>query len=176
MDIWTYDFVNSKPGVVIAYVVFVALTIYTWFWVINGFMKAVTNKENKAMPVGTVLVTTHRYDLKSCPEGYVVVRRMNYGEELQRTEMATKFTLGGAGNNVDKDSFSGALDINTTAVALWDFANLIIDHNITDETEKLLNFKNPNDVKRLDSTVGKEIGEAIDEWNAAKDTQDTKNS
>lgn len=128
------------------------------------------------MPVGTVLVTTKRFDLKSCPEGYVIVRRMNYGEELQRTEMATKFTLGGAGASVDKDSFSGALDINTTAVALWDFANLIIDHNITDEQDKLLNFKNPGDVKRLDSTIGKEIGEAIDEWNAAKETEDTKNS
>jgi hypothetical protein len=133
-------------------------------------------KETKAMPIGTVLVTTKRYDLKTLPEGYVVVRRMTYGEELQRTEMATKFTLGGAGASLDKDSFSGALDINTTAVALWDFANLIVDHNITDENENNLNFKNPNDVKRLSSVVGKEIGEAIDEWNAAKDTQDTKNS
>jgi hypothetical protein len=133
-------------------------------------------KEKKAMPVGTVLVTTKRYDLASCPEGYVIVRRMNYGEELQRTEMATKFTLGGGGSSVDKDNFSGALDINTTAVALWDFANLIIDHNITDDTDTPLNFKNPRDVKRLDSTVGKEIGAAIDEWNAVKETEDTKNS
>lgn len=129
------------------------------------------------MPVGVVLVSTKRYELKTLPEAYVVVRRMNYGEELDRTGMATKFKMGAAGEG-SKDAFQGELDINTKEVALWDFSNLIVDHNITDENEKILNFKDPNSVKKLASNIGKEIGECIDAWqtDVVKDTTEVKNS
>lgn len=121
------------------------------------------------MPVGTVMVSTKRFDLTTLPEGYVVVRRMNYGEELDRSGMATTFKVGSTGTNnaANKDQFQGQLDIDTKKVTLWDFANLIVDHNITDDNERLLNFKNPADVAALHPIIGKEIGDCIDNWQAA---------
>lgn len=128
------------------------------------------------MPVATVLAETHRYDLKTCPEGYVIVRRMTYGEELARSGMATKFTVGGGGANTKKEDFKGEIDINTEEVALWDFANLIVEHNLTDDKEQPLNFKNRAHVRALQRDVGKEIGDCIDEWNSQIDSEETKNS
>jgi len=136
------------------------------------------SKEIKAMPVGVVLISTNKVELTLLPGGYVTVRRMNYGEELDRTGLATKFKMGSTKTENAKDSFAGELDINTKEIALWDFANLIVDHNITDENERLLNFKNPADVARLHPLVGKEIGEAIDAWQsqALETSDEVKNS
>lgn len=125
------------------------------------------------MPVGTVTNTVSEpIPLKTLPEGFVIVRRMSYGEELQRSAIATKFTVGGSNT---KD-FGGEVDIQTEKLALWDFANLVVDHNITDEKERKLNFKNEADVRMLSSEIGKEIGDIIDDFNAVKETKEVKNS
>ena len=126
------------------------------------------------MPVAVVTNNfSEKIMLTTLPEGYVVVRRMSYGEELERSQLATKFTMGASAGTKD---FAGEMDIQTEKVALWDFAHLIVEHNLTDENETLLNFKNAKDVNRLDNVVGKEIGEIIDNFNAAKDSEEVKNS
>jgi hypothetical protein len=108
------------------------------------------------------------------PDGFVVVRRMTYGEELARSGKATKLLVGGDGKN--KADFQGEVDIQTEALALWDFANLVVEHNCEDIDGRTLNFKNVNDVKKLDSRIGKEIGEIIDAFNTVEETEEVKNS
>lgn len=125
--------------------------------------------------ISNVVNETHKYELKTLPEAYIVVRRMNYGEELIRSEMSTKFLVGGQANGKKDANVQGELDIQTSTVALWDFANLIVEHNITDEKDNPLDFKRPQVVRSLPGRLGKEIGECIDEWNSVEETEDIKN-
>ena len=126
------------------------------------------------MPVAVVTNNvSEKMMLKTLPEGYVIVRRMTYGEELERSQIATKFTMGA---QVGSKDFAGELDVQTAKVALWDFSHLVIEHNLTDANDTLLNFKNATDVNRLDVTVGKEIGQIIDDFNAVAETPEVKNS
>ena len=123
------------------------------------------------MPVATIVTGTERHELKTLPEGYVVIRRMNYGESLKRQAMSTRFLVAGS----NQKDFQGELDMQTEAVALWDFGNCIIEHNLTDENDKPLNFKNPVDVKRLAKPVGDEIAKFIDDLNNFEDSDEAKN-
>lgn len=127
------------------------------------------------MPVAVVTnILSEKKDLASCPGGYVIVRRMNYGEKLYRSNIATRMLM--STDKASKDTFQGELDMQTEEVAYWEFANLVVEHNLTDDNEKPLNFKNRADVKRLDGSVGDEIGKIIDEWNNAEETEEVKNS
>lgn len=126
------------------------------------------------MPVAVVVnAQSDKIDLQTCPGAYVIVRRMNYGEKLLRDGMAARFLMSGSA----KDSgMQGEIDMQTEEVALWEFANLVVEHNLTDANETPLNFKNKAHVKMLDSAIGDEIGQLIDAQNAAKDTEEVKNS
>lgn len=130
------------------------------------------------MPVATIIDSvSDKKPLASLPDAYVIVRRMNYGEQLARTGMATRFLVGSDGKNGgNADAFKGELDIQTAEVALWDFANLVVEHNLTDANEHPLNFKNPAHVRSLHPKVGEEIGQIIDEWNDSENSEETKNS
>lgn len=119
------------------------------------------------MPVGTVTSSTERFELKTLPGAYIVVRRMTYGEKLKRQDdMLSMKTRKG----------EDAMEISTffSKTALRDFT-LIVEHNITDENERLLNFKDAKDVMALDPRVGEEIGNLIDKINSFEDDADTKN-
>lgn len=124
------------------------------------------------MPVAVFINKTDRFELDTVPEGYVVVRRMNYGESLKRQAMATKIYM--EQNTASKD-MRGEVDIQSELVTFWEFANLVIEHNLTDESDRPLNFKNVADVVRLDGPVGDEIGKIIDEYNGTRDSDETKN-
>lgn len=124
------------------------------------------------MPIAVVLTTEQKFELETLPEAYVIVRRMNYGESLRRQGMLTKFNISASGGSKD---FSGQLDLQQEAVTMWDFSNLVVDHNLTDENDKPLNFKNVNDVKRLDGVIGNEIGKIIDDFNNPESSEEVKN-
>lgn len=121
------------------------------------------------MPRATVASETEKFELKSLPEGYVVIRRMTYGEKLNRTDSMM---------NMRTTSEDKQMEINMMSkkIAFQDFANLIIDHNLTDENDKPLNFKSAADVERLDPRIGDEIGQLIDGINSFEDKSDVKNS
>ncbi len=125
------------------------------------------------MPIAVVLNTEEKFELKLLEGAYVTIRRMNYGESLKRQSMATKFFIDGSQNSKD---FKGELDVQQETVTLWDFANLVTDHNLTDENDKPLNFKNVADVKRLDGALGQEIGKYIDDFNRFEGLDEIKNS
>lgn len=121
------------------------------------------------MPRATVASETEKFELKSLPEGYVVVRRMTYGEKLNRTDSMMNMRTTGEDREMQ-------FQMMTRKIAFQDFGNLIIEHNLTDENDKPLNFKNAADVERLDPRIGDEIGQLIDGINSFEDSQDTKNS
>lgn len=127
------------------------------------------------MPIAVVTnSTSDRLPLKTLPEAYVVVRRMNYGEKLLRSNMATKLLMSGSRDKNDKD-VQAEVDMQTELVAYWDFANLITEHNLQDADGRELNFRNPSDVKKLDSVIGEEVGQLIDNFNSPEESDEVKN-
>ena len=122
------------------------------------------------MPRATVAVDTERFDLKTLPEGFVVIRRMTFGEKLERTDQMMKIH----GSTVDKDN-PFEMSMSTKRIALKDFGALIVEHNLTDENDRMLNFKDAKDVVRLDPKVGDEITELIDSINSYEGSQELKN-
>ena len=127
------------------------------------------------MAIAVVTNNTERFELKTAPpDGYVVVRRMTWGEKLKRNGMMTNFRMDVGGSKKDENV---AMDVNLfqEKVTLWEFANLIVEHNLTDDKLVQLNFKNPVDVSRLGPIVGEEIQKRIDEINAFEEDDEVKN-
>lgn len=114
------------------------------------------------MPRATVTTDAERHPLKMAPpDGFVVLRRMSYGEVLHRRDMGMKMSMEGAGK---KDS---RIDIATiqTATTFYEFQKTIVDHNLEDETGRKLDFSNMADFQRLDPRVAAEIEELIKDMN-----------
>jgi hypothetical protein len=123
------------------------------------------------MPVAVVKAETERFDLKSLPEGYIVVRVMTYGEKIQRTGMTGAMKL----LKDNKSDYVGELSMATENITLWDFANLITEHNLQDTDGRTLNFKDPRDVRNLGPKIGEEIGTYIDQLNNFEADEDLGN-
>lgn len=126
------------------------------------------------MAIATVTSNTDRKELKSCPpDGYVVIRRMNYGESLKRKEMMASIAM-----QMDGKKGEGAkvqMDLLQEKTALWEFANLIVDHNLTDDKDRRLDFRNPKDVMMIRGQVGDEIQLYINDLNSFEDDEAVKN-
>ena len=123
------------------------------------------------MPRATIMQNNQRFELQSCPDGYIVIRRMTYGEKLNRQD--DMMNMQTSANPKDTEM---RIQIMAKRVALQDFANLIIEHNLTDDNDLPLNFRNPADVNRLDPRVGDEIGQLIDKVNSFEEAGEVKNS
>jgi len=158
---------------IVYYIIPIAELIFIPLYAGRMVYKWLVKRRSTAMPVGTITNTTSdKLALNTAPpDGYVIVRRMTYGEEMHRSSLAARFLMGGTSS---KD-FTGELDIQSEKVTLWDFANLVVEHNITDASGRVLNFKNEQDVRSLDVRVGKEIGQYIDDFNATENTDEVKN-
>lgn len=111
-----------------------------------------------------------QFPLKSCPEGFVLMRRITYGEHLTRREMMT--TIGMKG---DKNDMQGEINYMNRKVTEYEFARLIVDHNLEDANGKKLDFKSPVGLELLDPRIGDEIGKYINEYALLED-DDSKNS
>lgn len=114
------------------------------------------------MPRATVsLDPEDKIELKTCPGAYVVLRRMTYGQKLQRSQQAAKMGM----DLKSKASAHVSMDMLNRQSAYFDFRLCIAEHNLEDENSALLDFANPKDVDRLDPRVGEEISAAIDALN-----------
>lgn len=121
------------------------------------------------MPRATVASETEKFELKSLPEAYIVIRRMTYGEKLNRTDSMMNMRTTAEDKQME-------IQMMSKKIAFQDFANLIVEHNLTDENDKPLNFRNAADVERLDPRIGDEVGQLIDRINSFEDTDNVKNS
>lgn len=127
------------------------------------------------MAIATITQSTETFKLKSAPpDGYVVIRRMTWGEKLKRQSMMTKYRMEMTKSTKDKD-MALDVDILQEKVTVWEFQNLIMEHNLTDENETVLNFRNIADINRLGPVVGEEIQKYIDELNTFEEKEEVKN-
>jgi len=122
------------------------------------------------MPVATIINEPERFELKTLPEGYVVVRQMSYGERMARSNLTGAMKI----LKDQKSDYSGELAMETEKITLWDFGNLVVDHNLEGFNDPKdpskgtykLDLKNPQHVKSLNPQVGEEVGTYIDRVNS----------
>lgn len=124
------------------------------------------------MPRATANIQeTVRHDLKSLPEGFIVVRRLNYGEKLERRAMVSSMKVE-SGKGKD---FQGEMQLVNEQATLFDFQKCIVDHNLEDENGNKLNFHSATDIRRLDPRVGEEIDDKLGELNNFDADEDAGN-
>lgn len=115
------------------------------------------------MPKATTNINeTERFELKTLPEGYVVLRRLTYGEFMKRRQMTSNLSVSGGKGRQD---FEGVLELANQKVTEFEFASCVVEHNLEDENGDLLDFKNPIHLQMLDPRVGEEISSYIDKMN-----------
>jgi hypothetical protein len=128
------------------------------------------------MPAAVVdMNSTQKFDLKSAPpDGYVILRKMTYGQKLTRQQNAMKIQM--EMQRRGKGTTKANMEMESLASALFDFKNCVVEHNLTDATGNLLNLSTDFDVTRLDPRVGEEISTYIDEMNNFEPEDDKGNS
>ena len=105
---------------------------------------------------------TERFDLKSCPpDGFVVLRRLTYGQVIKRRAL-TKFSMAMEKGNKD---FKGEMALASVDINNFEFANCVVDHNLTKNDDTKFNFASPVDLQLLDPRVGQEIETLISKMN-----------
>jgi hypothetical protein len=119
------------------------------------------------MPRATVdLGDTKHYDLETCPEGFVELRKLSYGEWLERRDMAAKMIAEGDGSGKVEEV---SVMMMQRKVTLYELSKAVVDHNLTDNSDQPLNFQRSNILDILDPRIGQEIGKYITEMNAFQD-------
>ena len=105
---------------------------------------------------------TERYDLKSAlPDGYVVLRRLTYGQVIRRRAL-TKLSMAMEKGNKD---FKGEMALGSVEINNFEFATCIVEHNLEKNDGTKFNFANPVDLQMLDPRVGTEIELFISKMN-----------
>lgn len=126
------------------------------------------------MPIAVITENEEKCMLKSCPpDGYVIIKKMNYGQSLERQDMIAEIAM-----QMPKDKrVDPKMEIKflQQKTALWEFANLILDHNLTDASQRKLNFQNPADVMLLQGPIGDEIQRHVNRLNSFEDDEEIKN-
>jgi hypothetical protein len=108
------------------------------------------------MPKAVAVNDTEKFDLKSCDGGFVELRRMTYGEKLERRQISMDMYGEGSGKQARVQ-----MDLAASKTALFEFSRLVLDHNLEDENGTKLNLKSPTDLSRLDPRIGDEIEQLI---------------
>jgi hypothetical protein len=122
------------------------------------------------MPRATVNIDeTETKTLKSAPpDGFVVLRRMTYGESVQRRAMLKMSIETGK----SRKDFKGEMAFASEEIQRFEFAHCIVDHNLEKEDGSKLNLSLPVDFASLDPRIGQEIEELINGMNNFEDNED----
>lgn len=110
---------------------------------------------------------SEKHELRTCPGGYVVLRTLTYGQQIQKQQMAAKLTL----DTVGKGTGAGEFEFFQRKVAEYEFATCIVEHNLEDEAGTELNFKDQRTLDRLDPKIGAEISALINTSNNIEDEE-----
>lgn len=115
------------------------------------------------MPRATANVTeTEKHELKSCEGGFIIVRRLTYGEKLERRAMVSNMKIEA---QKGKKDFSGEMQLVNEQATVFDFQKCIVEHNLDDDNDQPLNFSKISDIKRLDPRIGEEIDQVLSDLN-----------
>lgn len=127
---------------------------------------------------------THRLDMKTVPGGYVVARRLTYGEKIQRRALVGGLKIEGSKERGSKRSdFAGEMQLINEQANMFDFQHCIVEHNLTkpnsnpelaedEANDEPLDFKKPADIKALGAREGEEISDWLDELNNFEDDEE----
>jgi len=109
------------------------------------------------------------YDLKTAPpDGYVKLRKLTYGETMQRMEI-------GAGNVEGTRKGKMSMKVGALAMEAFEFGRCIVEHNLTDENGHLLNLGSVAGLNLLDPQIGDEIAKLINDLNRAESEEELGN-
>ena len=128
-----------------------------------------------------------KFDLQTVKGGYVVLKRLSFGQKMSRRGLLSKAKMqaGGSGNRAERrakanQGFMAELELMNEKVTFFEYANCIVDHNLeylTNPDDKSsiakLDFTNPEHVKMLDGRVGEEIDELINDLNNFEEDEET---
>ncbi|HVI77452.1 MAG TPA: hypothetical protein VM715_04700 [Candidatus Acidoferrum sp.] len=103
-----------------------------------------------------------RKELKTCEGGFVLLRKLDYGEMQARRAFTSKMSVK---SGRKKSNFEGEMALMDRCVQAFEFAHTIMDHNLEDEGGRKLDFQNQADVESLDGAIGEEIARLIDDMN-----------
>lgn len=120
------------------------------------------------MPNALATTNVTEYDLKTLEGGKVNLKRMTYGQKLERQGMI-KVQFGG-GNRRNSD-FKGELEMANRIATYYEFQHCIVSHNLTGENDVLLDLSAPGIIDQLDPRIGEEISNLISELNNFEDDQ-----
>jgi hypothetical protein len=124
------------------------------------------------MPNATRIAATENHALKTLPEGFVEVRRLSYGQKLERKAMSSMATVEGS----KRGNMRATMQMINEAATLFDFRNCIVDHNLEDENGNKLDLTKQSDIRRLDPRVGDEIESILDKLNNFEEEDEEGNS
>lgn len=130
------------------------------------------------MPRATVRADDiQHFELKSAPpDGWIDLRRLSYGQILTRREAASRLTMELAGRGRGQSDMRAEMQAIKKTTQLWELAHCVVDHNLTDESERKLNLSNAADVEMLDPRVGQEIDQYISDMNNYEGSDNEGNS
>lgn len=107
------------------------------------------------MPRATVSSEPVRFNLKTAPpDGFVVLKKMSWGEWLTRRDMGMHMAMEAGGR---KSASKIDIDVVQAQVTRYEFQKCVVDHNLTDEQDVALKLGNQKDFERLDPQIANEI-------------------
>lgn len=142
----------------------------------NVYLIIVREEGSRTMPVATVSPddVPDRKELKTCPpDGFILIKRLTFGQKQHRRSLSSKLSMKAAKGKKDVET---TIDAFNEASENYDFATCIVDHNLTDNLGRKLDFKNPMDVKLLKGPVGEEISQYMDDLNNFEVDEEVGNS
>lgn len=120
------------------------------------------------MPKAVVSQDTERFDLKTLNGGFVVLRRLSYGEMLRRRDMMQTMRQTEsveASTNGKKEGGDVEAVFHVSKVTHFNFSRAVEEHNLEDEDGRVLNFASVADIAKLDPRIGGEIEDLIIDMN-----------
>lgn len=123
------------------------------------------------MPKATVNPEAHRFELKTCPGGYVSLRTLSFHEMELRKDIAGRMYQEESRSTVKKGKLSDEemmrayFEAMNVKVTEFEFRNCIIEHNlfVDDAETQLIDFTKPMLYWKLDPKIGEEISGYIAE-------------
>jgi hypothetical protein len=125
------------------------------------------------MPVAIGLAQGEKRLLKTLPGGYVVLRRMTYGEKMHRSGLMSGMKFRSQKGQKD---FEGEIQMANRRVTEYEFATCVVDHNLEKEDGVKLDLRNPSDLNMLDGRIGDEIGQLMNDLNLFEEDEELGNS
>jgi hypothetical protein len=106
-----------------------------------------------------------KVELKTCPGGFVQLRKMTYGQKLERQNAAAKMSMSlGKGRNKRAE-----IDMMNRAATTYEFKMCVVDHNLEDATGIKYDLTTQAGVEALDPRIGEEISSLIEKLNNFED-------